>query len=393
MGQSLDVFDLIGQAIEASYRPDRWEAICDQVCSGFGATNFVFLSYDPEEAAGSRLYASENFRSVARNLGDELLSGAAEADNEIYLALLEAQPYQFASEAETLGLDRNSDIVSNPFRDAVLSRTGAKIRYGGKLNDVGPFLDVATMHLDHEDPLPRKVTQTMHHLMPIFGKALETGRIIERLTRRYYELLSAFDLLDFGAVVVEEDGRILASNRRFGELEMERDGLVPTSGILAATTPELTQRLNTLARLATRPDADAADLIASLPRRSGRLPYIVKAAPIRSGDLSRRPKTLALLLLIDPEENGRIGANGLEAFGLLSPDELQVCDLLVRGMETTEIARTRDVSQEETNTHVRTLTSKLAVRSRMDLVRLAMATHAPIRKEQKAIKKQRTDKD
>lgn len=389
---SVDIFDLIGQAIEAAYRPDRWEAICDQVTTGFDATNFILLSYDPEEATGSRVFASENFRQVARNLGEDILSGAAEADNDIYLALLQAQPYQFASESATLGLDSEAEIISNPFRDAVLDKTGAKTRYGGKLNDVGPFLDVATMHFPHSDPLPTGVTETMHRLMPIFGKALETGRIIERLTRRYYELLSAFDLLDFGAVVAEDDGCILAANRRFGELERERDGLVPTSGVLAAATPEMTRKIRDLAQRATLAETDAADLIISLPRRSGRLPYIVKAAPIRSGDLSRRRKTLALLLIIDPEENGRIGAGGLEAFGLLSADELQVCDLLVRGMEASEISRTRDVSPSQTGAQIEALTSKLAVRSRMDLVRLAMATHAPMRKKQKVVKKHGTDK-
>ena len=81
---------------------------------------------------------------------------------------------------------------------------------------------------------------------------------------------------------------------------------------------------------------------------------------------------------MDPEGEGRIDASGLAAFGVLSPAELEVCDLLVRGFETPAIAERRGTGLETARLQIKAAAAKLACRSRLDLVRLAMAARPPM---------------
>jgi len=64
---------------------------------------------------------------------------------------------------------------------------------------------------------------------------------------------------------------------------------------------------------------------------------------------------------------------------VLTPSELEVCEYVIRGYETGAIATRRDTSKETTRDQIKAATAKLACRSRLDLLRLAMASHKPIR--------------
>lgn len=120
---------------------------------------------------------------------------------------------------------------------------------------------------------------------------------------------------------------------------------------------------------------DARDLIGVLNRRSGRLPIIVRTAGLGERDLDS--SSLTLVLLVDPEDEGRLSTEGLAAFGLLTKAEQEVADLLVRGYGTNEIAEKRDTALATTRGQIKAISSKFSCGSRLDLVRLAMMTKPP----------------
>ncbi|MCA3486843.1 MAG: helix-turn-helix transcriptional regulator, partial [Rhodobacter sp.] len=110
-----------------------------------------------------------------------------------------------------------------------------------------------------------------------------------------------------------------------------------------------------------------------------RLPYVVRGAPVRADRIDRKGGLLALLLVLDPDDEGRVTARGLGALGILTRTELEVCELLVRGFSLTEIAQIRDKSPETIKDRSKSVIAKLVCRSRLDLVRLALATNPPLR--------------
>lgn len=123
--------------------------------------------------------------------------------------------------------------------------------------------------------------------------------------------------------------------------------------------------------------AFVAAFVWGLPRRFGRLPLVLCASPTRDRDLGPHPTIL--LLAIDPEVGARLNADGLAMLGVLTEAEIEVCDLLVRGFETAAIAEHRETRAETTRDQIKAAAAKLACRSRLDILRLAMATTAPVR--------------
>jgi DNA-binding NarL/FixJ family response regulator len=85
-----------------------------------------------------------------------------------------------------------------------------------------------------------------------------------------------------------------------------------------------------------------------------------------------------MLIVIDPDSGIHPSAEGLRSFGVLSEAELQVCELLVRGFTTKDVAERRGSSLETIRAQVKAASAKLACRSRLDMLRLALATAPPL---------------
>jgi DNA-binding CsgD family transcriptional regulator len=107
------------------------------------------------------------------------------------------------------------------------------------------------------------------------------------------------------------------------------------------------------------------------------LPLIARTVPIRGSEIAGRRETLVLLLIVDPDTQARVNADGIHALGVLSKAELDVCDMIVRGHATTEIASLRGTSVQTATDQIKSALSKLSCATRLDIVRLAMATRPP----------------
>jgi DNA-binding CsgD family transcriptional regulator len=84
-----------------------------------------------------------------------------------------------------------------------------------------------------------------------------------------------------------------------------------------------------------------------------------------------------LLLVVDPEATDRVNADGIHALGVLSQAELDVCRMVVDGHSTAEIAERRGTSAQTATDQIKSALAKLSCATRLDIVRLAMATRPP----------------
>ena len=369
--------EIVTKAIEASTRPELWPEICDQMVSYTGATAFILFEFDFENFGGVRAAASSKFAKHGQDVIEQTLAGPPDVELDAYARFGEQPAMAMVSEHQLYGLNNDDGMPENPFRDRVLEVAGSKSRHVARINDIGPWADVAAIHASCAgEDVPPELHHVTNGLLPIFAKSLEAGRVIRGITKTYNSLLAAFDALDFGAALVDATGHIVVSNRSFGELASDRDALTDVGGIASSTHPGDSATLRGLITSAFAASAKPADLVGALQRRSGRLPLVVKAAPIREDDVSRA--TLVLLLVIDPEDERRLNADGLAAFGLLTDAELEVCTYLMRGAPTEEIADLRDTSLETTRGQIKSARAKLACDTRLDLVRLAMSTRPPL---------------
>jgi DNA-binding CsgD family transcriptional regulator len=155
------------------------------------------------------------------------------------------------------------------------------------------------------------------------------------------------------------------------------DGLTLVAGVLGPTQPGDRGGFTRALVAALDPGIPASHHIFRLNRRSGQLPLIARSFQIPGRDISQATSSLVLLLVVDPTTPGRVTANGIRALGVLSKAELDICDLIVRGHGTAEIASLRGTTIQTATDQVKSALSKLGCATRLDIVRLAMATRPP----------------
>ena len=372
------VADLALAAVDAAARPEAWIHLCDLVADRIRAAAFMVIAQDLIGGAKPMMVVS----TVSDGPGLAKILGEAERGEDVeerrnYEAVAQPPPGHVLAERDVYGLSAGAPLPPNAWRDRVLHLTGGKDRSAMRLNEYGPFVDCAISHDGMANASSPPMTAIAPFLFPLLARTLESSRVVAALAASHARLMTLFDRLDFGAAFCTPDGRVLTANAAFRCIAADRDGLWEASGVVGADDPVALVALREALAAAVRPDASPGKLTLMLPRRSGRLPLVVRAAPVRERDLG--PASAVLLVVLDPEDGERIDASGLSAFGVLSPAEVEVCDLLVRGFETPGIAERRGTGIETARDQIKSAAAKLACRSRLDLVRLAMAARVPVR--------------
>ncbi|MEI4233956.1 helix-turn-helix transcriptional regulator [Roseovarius sp. D22-M7] len=371
--------DIALAAINAATHPDQWTPLCDVIAESLDAKAFMVFAYDLEKHGTSVSHVSARLRSAeAVALLNEVQDGTATEDAPGYEAISKTATGHVIGERDAFAEAPDGPLPTNGFRERALAITGARSRSAVKLNMLGPFLDCAISHDVEPGGQPSKsMQQAAPFLVPILSRTLESTRVVTALTRSYAGLLSLFDRLDFGAVFCHPSGLVMNANRTFSEMVAEKDGLSYGGGRIQSILPSNNPSLDAALKSAMRPTAGPDPLTFTLSRRSGSLPFVCHVMPVNETDVAH--DTLLLLLVIDPESSARISAQGLAAFGALSPAELDVCHFLVRGFSTDRIAELRDTSPETARGQIKAAAAKLACRGRMDLLRLAMVSSFPLR--------------
>ncbi|MEY8839755.1 helix-turn-helix transcriptional regulator [Cribrihabitans sp. XS_ASV171] len=375
---STDFGTIISRIIDTITYPENWTDLCNDITERMSGTAFMVFEYDVLEGRGFSFHGSSELFHHG-NLIDKLTSGGGEIDHEIYFALTRSPPGDFATEAELLGLSSDHEITTNPYRDAVLAALGSKSRSGGRLNDVGPWMDVAAFHSPVlGQDLPHQLRSDFAILLPAIAKAIEGSRVVRSLSRQYGALLELFDRLDFAVGFCDERRRLVLSNEAFKRMTRDGDTLVMDGDTLSSNVPDAQHNLASAFSAAWAIEAGPQDTVTTLQRRSGRRPLILKLLMVSGRSIEWSTRPLAMVVVLDPEDDGRISASGLAAFDLLTPAELDVCDLLVRGIPTEEIAERRSTSLATTRNQVKSAANKMGCSRRVDLLRLALATHCSV---------------
>ncbi len=380
MAQSTITPEAVGElalaAIEAVARPETWTDLCDRVAHEIDARAFFVIAYDLDTHAMPRVFGSSAIHSpagVALSKAGRL--GAGAEDGPLYEKIARQSPGRVMSEHDLYCLPEDEPLPSNPWRERMLSVTGGHARCLMKLNDVGPFLDCAAVH--DRNVVSGHLSAISPIVYPILSRALATTRTVATLSKSYARLMSLFDRLDFGAAFCTPDGQVLAANPAFRCITSDCDGLNEMSGMIYGGEFGASAALRSMLATAARADAGPEGLTLTIPRRSSPLPLVLHAAPVSEKELG--PATAVLLVALDPEDDRRLNTRGLAAFEVLTPSELEVCEFVIRGYETGTISTRRDTSRDTTRDHIKAATAKLSCRSRLDLLRLAMASSTPLR--------------
>jgi DNA-binding CsgD family transcriptional regulator len=365
-------------AIDVTHRAELWPELCDAIAETLGGTAFMVFEYDFRSLTGPIFRGSRAVGDAMHLVTATMEGRLPEVEIAGYRRFTEFRAGQLVGEYECYDMAHDRDLPENPYREAVLAVSGAVSRSVMRLNDIGPWSDVAALHLAcPAAEISSEVRAEAEFLLPLLGRTIEASRTMNGLSRMNVALMDAFDQLDFGAAICTGTGQIIHANSEFGAIASERDGLLVLSGTAHPVEP--TDRQALLDTLSASLDLKTPGSlhICRLRRRSGRLPLIARAIPIRGTEVAGSGDLLILLLVVDPLAPGRVSADGIQALGVLSQAELDVCRMIVDGHATAEIATLRDTSVQTATDQIKSALSKLSCATRLDIVRLAMATRVP----------------
>lgn len=258
-------------------------------------------------------------------------------------------------------------------------------KVAARLNDFSTWNDnIAFQYCKSQTTIPKSSMTAVQQLLPHFARAVELGRTFTLLKHQFNAVLSALDHIVVGVCVVGADGQVIAKNEEAHRILSSGDGLhLDMSGNLVAKTDEESAWLSTAIKRCAGTAIGQGELHESsliIKRRSTVEPLIVEVAPMRD-TLSELSSNFAgtVVFLIDPGAIPLPSMNALSVSYGLTAAETSVCELLVDGYSTAEIADSRSVGAETIKTQISQVLTKTRTRSRTELIRLAFRCTPPVR--------------
>jgi DNA-binding CsgD family transcriptional regulator/PAS domain-containing protein len=214
----------------------------------------------------------------------------------------------------------------------------------------------------------------LRRLMPHLQRAVRIHQRLSGIDRGLSPIAEVADRLNEAFVLLDGDGRVLFANRAAEDILALRDGLRTEQGVLTGSQASVTAALRLLAS-----DPEGMMLV---PRPSGRRPYLVLAARIRTpqaGTWIAGPRPAAVLFLRDPDVVQQASEEHLRRAYALTAAEARLAAALASGSSLEDVSAEQGVSLNTLRTHLRNVFDKTGTHRQAELVRLALATAQPLR--------------
>lgn len=218
-----------------------------------------------------------------------------------------------------------------------------------------------------------------HHLRRAVRLALKLGTI----SAQGPLALEALDSLTYGALFLDEQGKILYSNRAAEALLRRGDGLAMRGGRLIATDTLDQQKLRALIQSVIFEAAigrAAAPAQAVLHRQSD-VPLTVSAIRLSAyRHIFESSRPVIFLLIADPADRQRAGMEFICQTYRLTPAEARLASAMLGGGNLRQAANEAGMSYETARWYLKLLFQKTGTRRQAELVARLIADHAtPLR--------------
>ena len=153
------------------------------------------------------------------------------------------------------------------------------------------------------------------------------------------------------------------------------DGLRDLAGELRASRPKDNARLqNLLARGLPRFGGRGVSGSMTVSRSQPLPGYVLHAMPVTDREEDFRPRhAAALVLIVDPAVQAKVGADVVEAVLGLTPTEAEIAVLLAQGRTPRQIAVTTGRGYSTVRTHLKHIFAKLGVSRQLEVAQAVIA--------------------
>jgi DNA-binding CsgD family transcriptional regulator len=215
----------------------------------------------------------------------------------------------------------------------------------------------------------------MRGLLPHLQQALRTQNKLAALAHSTAELADVLEVVRHAIIVVAGEHLVKNLNSAAERIFRAEDGLCMRSGRIAATSAHTERELHRA--LDDALDGGSSTIRAGRSlisvRPSGKRPYVVHVLPShrRNADGPLR-QPMALVLIIDPEDEPEPAAALLRRLYRLTDAEADVALRMMHGADLKEISEELSVSLTTLRTHLQHVFDKTDTHRQAELVRLLL---------------------
>lgn len=371
---------LSARIYDASIQPELWHEVLDGLALEVGARGGILVAL---ETLGQYRY-SINYMSTSypKAICEHYEKHYTQYEAKQAALVAKSKPGEIVLEADYLA-DPEA-FRARPDVAYLLKELGLFQRFAVRLNDDRAWFDCVAFQYDQSRSVIRPHEEArLRKFLPHLARSVDMSRPFAELRLRYRAVLGALDRFFIAAILVHPTSQVLICNRTAQAMFDNADGLsVSARGEVVAHDAEARARLQGAVAQASSVSAALGIGGASrvtIPKRSGREPYLVDVSPIRDTayEIDRSFKG-AFLTVIDADQRLTLSLEGMRKLYALTAAETAVAELLFRGHTNDEIADIRGVSLETVKAQVRSLLAKTDSRNRTELVSRLLSVTLPI---------------
>jgi DNA-binding CsgD family transcriptional regulator len=363
MGQAFRALETIERIYQAAIEPGLWPDALQRFAEAVGGVGTAMIPITPQNTAGLIVspalqeanveYEREWWRHDSRvlRIHSRKLDGGVCCEAELFT---------------------EEEIARDPLRQEFLRRHGI----GAFAAQLVPALPDVVVAFSVQRSLGQGQFERHElEMLALLGRhAARAAVVAARLAavgRIERTLAHALAHIQCGALLIDREARVIFANEEASRLV--GDGLSLAPGCLTASSRDHEGVLGRFLKsvLRDRVEAGHLDPIA-LPRPSGRLPLLLQAIPVActSADWSLPDAAAALVLVIDPEQEGAPAPeHALRLLGL-TRSEARLAALVGGGCSRAEAAETLGISESTACDTAKQVYSKLDISRQSELVRL-----------------------
>jgi DNA-binding CsgD family transcriptional regulator len=355
-----DFSRLVSGIYAAAVTPEDWEPAIRDIRRALGATSGVLM------AADEPIWSIE---------GSALRGDAVESYEQYYchldyvLADVKEGPVAAVRTGTELVLPRrNTEFYTDWLHPNELA-DGLFFRLTG-----GPTpscFTVAGPKQTEPFDTPERV-KVMSSLVVHLQQAIRIQQRMGALANRSVELVGALNAVRHGIMLVGSDCCVLDVNTAAEAILRAGDGVHVHAGRIGATNTITERALYRALHAALLGESSGIRHSRSLicERPSGKRPYVIHVHPLhRSGSDEMSRDAIAIVLIVDPEQEPEPAAELLRRLFGLTRSEAEVAVRIARGADVKAIAEDLSISLATVRTHLRHVFDKTDTHRQSELVR------------------------
>lgn len=368
---AVDLSRVIGLIYDCAVDPGRWETAIEAMCGLIGSRHGAITLIDPQERQFrfAAIWSSNpDWPRWARLLHERYGAGMPLFD--AYLQYEVGETMNTAMLQDKVG---RYDFYESSFYKEWGEPQGLKDHVGAVIVKSPRSFCVFALHTHSDQDLvgPRELA-VGRLLVPHVRRAVLIGDLLEMRKVESQSLKSAFDALETGVILTDNEARVVHANSAATAMLHRGDPIVSERGRLGARGDEASLALRAAVRRAARDEASLGQSGIGLPVpfADGR-PAVAHVLPLAKTPVRGGLSTATAAVFIGTSEATQPPTDAISALYDLTPAEQRVLTSVLAGRNQAETASQLNVSENTVKTHLSRIFSKTHTSSQTELQRLA----------------------